>query len=114
MNLITRIARLEAVLTGGPCRDAWHASSHPAHLVYPGGDPFNRPLQPPPADASCPTCGAVELVEVFYVRDWRGVAPGDCLGADGGAAAAAESAGRWSAGRVGSVARFARGPPPSR
>jgi len=76
MNLGLRLARLEAAFSmGGPCRDAWHASTHPVQLVYPGGDPLNRPLQPPPAGATCPTCGAEERVEVFYVHDWRSVSP---------------------------------------
>jgi len=83
MTLISRLARLEAVLTGGPrCRDTWHHGTHPVQLVYPGGDPFNRPLQPPPADATCPTCGERSTMEVRYVDDWRGVASGDSLPID--------------------------------
>ena len=75
MNLITRIVRLEAALTGGPCRDPWHHGTHPVQLVYPGGDPFNRPLKTAPAGAVCPSCGEISRVSVVYVDDWRGVAP---------------------------------------
>jgi len=83
MSLSSRLARLEAVLTGGPrCPDAWHHGTHPVQLVYPGGDPFNRPLQPPPAGAVCPSCGEISRVSVVYVDDWRGVASGDSLPID--------------------------------
>ena len=83
MNLALRLARLEAVLTGGPrCRDPWHYGTHPSVLTYPQGDPFNRPAQPLPAGATCPTCGQISTVEVRYVEDWRGVASGDSLPID--------------------------------